>query len=249
MTRARALKQVIRARAARTGERYTTARRHILRELDQRTTQPQPDKPKGLSPQATATKPTMSDAAFVKKTGHDLAYWFAVLDRFGAVEKGHTAAVRHLYDDHNVAGWYGQSIVVSYERARGVRVANQRCDGAFEVSASKTVTATAKQLARALTDARNRERWIGDAPPQLAEALVKGLADKKAKGVVVRPDGLVRFRYKWNDTTVQFYMSPKPGGKYIVSVQHMKLPNADAVDTYRDQWKTALTALAGHFTA
>ena len=36
MTRARALKQVIRARAAKTGERYTTARRHILRELNQK---------------------------------------------------------------------------------------------------------------------------------------------------------------------------------------------------------------------
>src|SRR5918995_5740301 len=35
MTRARALKQVIRARSAKTGERYTTARRHILRELNQ----------------------------------------------------------------------------------------------------------------------------------------------------------------------------------------------------------------------
>ena len=34
MTRARALKQVIRARAAKTGERYTTARRHILKELN-----------------------------------------------------------------------------------------------------------------------------------------------------------------------------------------------------------------------
>ena len=31
MTRARALKQAIRARAAKTGERYTTARRHVLK--------------------------------------------------------------------------------------------------------------------------------------------------------------------------------------------------------------------------
>ena len=31
MTRARALKQAIRTRAAKTGERYTTARRHLLK--------------------------------------------------------------------------------------------------------------------------------------------------------------------------------------------------------------------------
>src|SRR5687768_16974947 len=33
MTRARALKTAIRARVAKTGERYTTARRHVLRDL------------------------------------------------------------------------------------------------------------------------------------------------------------------------------------------------------------------------
>ena len=237
MTRARALKQVIRARAAKTGERYTSARRHVLRELNQ------------TAAVVKAAKPTMSDASFVKKTGHGLAHWFAVLDTFGAVEKGHTAAARHLYEDHKVDGWYAQGITVSYERARGVRAANQRCDGAFEVSASKTVTASTKQLVKAFKDARERQGWIGEADPKLAEALVKGLADKKSKGVVVRPDGLVRFRYKWNDTTVQFYMAPKPGGKFIVSVQHMKLANSDAVETYRSQWKTALAALANHFTA
>jgi hypothetical protein len=240
MTRARALKQVIRARAAKTGERYTTARRHVLRELN----------PKAQTKPAPKTaKPTMSDASFVKKTGHDLAYWFAVLDKFGAVEKGHTAAARHLYEDHKVDGWYAQGITVSYERARGVRAANQRCDGAFEVSASKTIAASTKQLVKAFKDPGEREQWIGEANPKLAEALVKGLTDKKSKGMVVRPDGLVRYRYKWDDTTVQFYMAPKAGGKFIVTVQHMKLPNGDSVDMYRSQWKTALAALASHFNA
>jgi hypothetical protein len=253
MTRARALKQTIRARAAKTGERYTTARRHVLRELNQKSV----DGPDGPSPQRAmphrgiekAVKPTMSDASFMKKTGHDLAYWFDVLDKFGAVDKGHTAAARHLYQDHKVDGWYAQGITVSYERARGVRKLNQRCDGAFEVSASKVIAATTKQLVKAFKDAREREQWIGDVNPQLAHALVKGLADKKSKGIIVRPDGLVRFRYKWDDTTVQLYMAPKPGGKFIVTVQHMKLPDSRAVETYRAQWRTALSALASHFTA
>ncbi len=243
MTRARALKQVIRARAAKTGERYTTARRHILRELNQ----------KNIGAQgaqgAQRAKPTMSDASFVKKTGHNLLHWFAVLDKFGAVAKGHTAAARHLYEDHKVDGWYAQGITVSYERARGVRAMNQRCDGAFEVSASKVVTASSKQLVKAFRDARERERWIGDADPKIAAALAKGLADKKSSGVVVRPDGLVRFRYKWDDTTVQFYLAPKAGGKFIVTVTHMKLANADAVETYRSQWRTVLAALAEYFRA
>jgi hypothetical protein len=241
MTRARALKQVIRARAAKTGERYTTARRHVLGELNQQA-------PVARVAPAPA-KPTMSDASFLKKTGHDLAHWFAVLDKFGAVQKGHTAAARHLYDDHKVDGWYAQGITVSYERARGVRKLNQRCDGAFEVSASKVIAATTKQLVKAFNDARERDKWIGEVDPTLADALVTGVADKKSKGFVVRPDGLVRFRYKWDGTTVQFYLAPKPGGKFIVTVQHMKLPDSAAVETCRAQWRTALSALANHFTA
>ncbi len=140
MTRARALKQVIRARAAKTGERYTTARRHVLRELNHTSQGAQ-----GAQGAAKKTKSVMSDAAFLKKTGYGPDHWFAVLDRFGAVEKGHTASARHLYKDHGVDGWYAQGITVSYERERGVRAVNQRYDGAFEVSVSKTVVAITVQ--------------------------------------------------------------------------------------------------------
>jgi hypothetical protein len=245
MTRARALKQTIRARAAKTGERYTTARRHILRELNQKT---QPAAAKAVALR-TKAKPTMSDASFVKKTGHDLDYWFAVLDKFGAVEKGHTAAARHLYEDHKVDGWYAQGITVSYERARGVRVANQRCDGAFEVSVSKTVTASSAQLVKAFTDARRRNDWTSEADPKLAGALAKGLTDKKSKGWVIRPDGLARFRYRWDDSIVQLYAYPKPGGKMALTVQHTKLADGNAVERYRSQWKTAFGLLADSLNA
>jgi hypothetical protein len=255
MTRARALKQTIRARAAKTGERYTTARRHVLRELNQ-----SPATAKAVALQMSAlqtsaakpskktTKGAISDASVLKKTGHDLAHWFAVLDKFGAVEKGHTASARHLYETHGVDGWYAQGITVSYERERGVRGVNQRCDGAWEVSVSKTITATTAQLVKAFTETRKRNDWIGEADPKLASAMAQGVADKKSKGFVVRPDGLARFRYRWDGTIVQLYAYPKPGGKMALTVQHTKLADGDAVERYRGQWKTAFNLLAGYFT-
>ncbi len=257
MTRARALKQVIRDRAAKTGERYTTARRHILRELNSKPVavkeesasaraQPGQLRRDRLSPGASA-RGGLSDAASIKKTGHDLAHWFAVLDRFGAVDKGHTASARHLYEAHDVDGWYAQGITVAYERERGVRGMNQRCDGAFEVSASKVMNATTKQVVKAFSDARTRNKWINEAEHSLADALAKGVANKKSKGFVVRPDGQARFRYKWNDTTVQLYMIPKSKEKISVVVQHTRLPSGDSVEVYRGQWKTALGLLADHF--
>lgn len=252
MTRARALKHVIRARAAKTGERYTTARRHILRELNE--TRPAPAKAvsRETSMQTAGSKTTrgaLSDASSLKRTGHDLAHWYAVLDKFGAVEKGHTAAARHLHQAHGVDGWYSQGITVAYERERGVRGVNQRCDGAWEVSVSKTVTAKTAELVKAFTDVRKRSSWISEAEPALSSAMSKGLADKKSKGWVVRPDGMARFRYKWDDTIVQLYAYPKPGGKIALTVQHTGLTSGDAVDNYRRQWKTALGLLAGYFAA
>src|SRR5262245_37661328 len=100
MTRSRALKQAIRARAAKTGERYTTARRHVLRELNP----PKQDPPAVAAKPATletkvSTKGGLSDAKSIEKTGHNLAHWFDILDRFGAIEKGHTSATTHLYDE------------------------------------------------------------------------------------------------------------------------------------------------------
>ena len=252
MTRARALKHTIRARAAKTGERYTTARRHILRELNQSKSQGAqgPNGAQGArSVKAKTTKGAISDASVLKKTGKDLAHWFAVLDRFGAVEKGHTASARHLFETHGVDGWYAQGITVSYERERGIRGVNQRCDGAWEVSVSKTITASPAQLVKALSDPRKRNEWIAEADPKLAAAMAESFADKKSKGFVVRPDGQGRFHYKWDGTTVQLYAIPKLNGKISIVVQHTKLPNGEAVEKYRGLWKTAFGLLADHFSA
>jgi hypothetical protein len=246
MTRARALKQLIRARAAKTGERYTTARRFVLL---QRHTEKGPAVEAQPATKPVTTKGAISDAAVIRKTGRDLAYWYDVLDRLGAVEKGHTAAARHLYEAHGVPGWYTQGITVSYERARGVRAVNQRCDGDFEVSASKVMTTDAKTFVQAFTDARLRARWTKGLDAGLAKALSAGLSDKKSKGFVIRPDGMARFRYKWDGTTVQLYAYPKTGGKLNVTVQHTGLPSGDAVEPYRKNWRAALAALAARFTA
>jgi uncharacterized protein YndB with AHSA1/START domain len=241
MTRARALKQIIRERAAKTGERYTTARRHVLAAVAPRPVAPAP--PVRPVPPAP-TKGSVSDAKAIEKTGHGLDHWFAVLDRFNAVAKGHTAAARHLFDDHNVPGWYAQGITVAYERARGVRALNQRCDGEFEVSVSKVIAAGTAKVIKAFTDTRVRKRWIGNVDATLAEALTAAVTSKASKGFVLRADGQARFRYKWDGSIVQFYLYPKPGGKVSLVVQHTKLAGADAVAEHRAQWKTAFAALA-----
>jgi len=247
MTRAAALKKVIRARAAKTGERYTTARRHVLNELQQRSAPSATITPTIESrPAPGPSRGSVSEATSREKTGHGLTHWFDVLDRFGAVEKGHTAAARHLHDAHHVPGWYAQGITVAYERARGVRALNQRGDGEYEVSISKVVAvATAADVIKAFSKARRR-RWTKEVDPNLSRALTAALDGPASKGFIVRADGQGRCRYKWDGTTVQFYLLPKTGGKLSVVVTNTKLPGAAILEQRRTQWRTALNALAEH---
>ncbi len=247
MTRARALKQVIRARAAKTGERYTTARRHVLKDLQERTVPAAARLRSTTAPRAAAagsSKGSVSDAKSLEKTGHGLDHWFDVLDRFGAVDKGHTAAARHLHDAHHVDGWYAQGITVAYERARGVRALNQRCDGEYRVSVSKVVAAETTDVIKAFTETRRRRRWVEGVDARLASALSAGLDSPTSRGFVVTADGQGRFRYKWDDTTVQLYLLPKPGGKVSVVVTNTKLPGAAMVEERRGQWRGALRSVA-----
>lgn len=246
MTRARALKQIIRARAAKTGERYTTARRHIL--ADMTIERPPAPKPVSLSNAERhtprTTKGTVSEARVRQVTGRGLDHWFEVLDRFGAVEKGHTAAARHLAEDHTIPGWYAQGITVSYERVRGVRAVNQRCDGEYEVSVSKVLAAATNDVARVLSDRALRRRWTKSVDPQLARALAESLDSPASKGVVVRADGQGRYRYRWDGTVVQLYLYPKAGARISVVVTNSKLANSAMVEARRAQWREALAALS-----
>ena len=244
MTRARALKQAIRTRAARTGERYTTARRHVLAGLTAQFPAPTdtPAAPPASPPRAKRSS-TISETKLAERTGHGFDHWFGVLDRFDAVKQGHTAAARHLHDAHGVDGWYAQGITVAYERARGVRAMNQRCDGAFEVSVSKVITGDVPSIIRRMTNRRLRSR-LTSSEPGLVPALGAALDAPASKGFVVRPDGLGRFRYKWDRTTVQMYLTPKPGGKVSVVVTNMQLASSDMVEERRQAWRELLGSLA-----
>ena len=246
MTRAHALKQVIRARAAKTGERYTTARRHVLSTL--KAAVPATRGP-AVAP-ATKVKGGLSEKTSLKITGHGLEHWFNVLDRFGAVEKGHTAAARHLADDHQIDGWYAQGITVAFERARGVRAVNQRCDGKYDGSVSKVVSAAnAAEVIALFTDKRPRRRWTSGLDELLVDGIATAIDGPKAKGWVVRPDGQARWRYKWGETTVQCNLYPKAGGKVSMVVTNMNLSGPDSVEQRRAMWKAALSALATHLGA
>jgi hypothetical protein len=143
VTEDKARKRAIRARMSKTGERYTAARRHVVK----------PSAP------PTVNDPGMSDEAIRRGTGRGWAEWFEILDAWGGTRRAHVEIARYVHDEHGVPGWWSQSVAVGYERARGMRAAHQRPDG-YQVSVSKTFPVGVDALFGAFTEPGQRARWL-----------------------------------------------------------------------------------------
>jgi hypothetical protein len=84
MTERKTFKRRVRARMAETGERYTTARRHVA------APEPEPVMP-------------VPDEAVARETGRTWAEWLAILDAWGAAERSHTEIARYVHGEHGPA--------------------------------------------------------------------------------------------------------------------------------------------------
>ncbi len=96
----------------------------------------------------TKIKNTMTDAAIKARTGKDWGDWFAALDKAGAAGLDHRGIAKLAREEMGAGDWYGQMVAVSYERARGIRAMNQKCDGEFSVSVTRVMEVSAVQALR-----------------------------------------------------------------------------------------------------
>jgi hypothetical protein len=144
MTTQKALKKDIRERMAKTGERYTAARRNV--------------RAKAGDDWVTHDL-GVSDEKVKEATGCDWKTWIYVLDRWGAREASHREIARYVEESYNVSGWWAQTVTIGYERARGMRDVHQRTTG-FAVSVTKTLPIEAGRLRPLLADGRKRSRWL-----------------------------------------------------------------------------------------
>jgi len=144
MTRDKAQKRATRARMAKTGERYTAARRHVVKPWDE----------------VRIEHLGQTDASLRANTGKGWREWLRILDAWGARERKHGDVVNHLLDEYGVPGWWAQSITVGYERSRGLRAKHQTLSGSFQVSTSKTFPIGVGKLFKAFAEARQRNRWL-----------------------------------------------------------------------------------------
>jgi hypothetical protein len=207
MTTQKSFKRLVRARMEKTGESYTAARASLLAAGEPKTTE--------------GPTLTMSDDAIRRRTGRGWEEWFDLLDEWGATDRSHTDAARWLVEEQGSGGWNAQSIVVSYERARGLRAVGEHADG-FTVTASKTVAVPVDRLYEAFVDERLRRRW-------LPESELRERTATKPKGA----------RFDWGDdgTRVVVGFEAKGEDKSTASLAHEKLPDAEEAERMKAFWR------------
>ncbi len=171
-------------------------------------------------------KPTMTDAAIKAKTGKDWEAWFKALDKAGAAKKDHKAIAALIAGKMGAGDWFGQMIAVSYERARGIRAMNQKCDGEFSVSVSKVMPVPLPRLFKAATAGG----WFPKSGFQETSKT---------------PDKYWRGRWKSGQITFAFYA--KGADKAQITVDSGKLANEEAVEKERALWKNAVAKLEASF--
>lgn len=225
MTQHRSFKLLVRARMARTGESYTTARAQLLAQRVHRAEgTPPPETP----PPALAPLPT-SDATLRERTGRGWEEWFDLLDDAGMHGRPHREVSRYLAQLQGVdpLAWTAQVVVKGYERARGGQQVGRHDDG-FSVHVSRTVAVPASDALRIISDEAARDRWL----PDLALVARRSASARQLHLDV--PDGGGR---------VHLAVDPKGDGRCTVSVEHARLADAAAADEARAAWRTRLDAL------
>ena len=218
MTKEKSFKRRVRDRMSKTGESYTSARSKVAQKRD---------RVRSARAKLAVADERPSDAKVKEATGKDWEGWFSILDQWGAHSKKHPEMVRFLIDEHGVPGWWAQTVTVTYERARGMRLKHQGASG-FSVGASKTIAVPIDVLTDAVLDARTRRKWLTD-----------GTMSRRPS----RADRTARFDWEGGSTRVVFYFTEKGPAKSMVAMAHESLPDADEAETKKVFWRERLRDL------
>lgn len=220
-------KRLVRGRMRKTGEAYTTARAHLLKQKPRPTVSPSPP------PTDYAKIAGRSDAILKERTGCTWERWVKALDRSKAYTWPHRQIAKHVQERYKVPGWWAQTVTVGYERIKGLRAVGQRRDGSFEANKSRTFAVPLARLYGAFEDPRVRARWLPN-----VDLTVRTATREKS------------MRITWPDrTSLEVGFMAKGNGKSQVALQHTKLPAKAAAIQMKEYWAERLADLATVLTS
>jgi hypothetical protein len=216
MTRNETFKRRVRARMAKTGEKYGAARRVLIEQSVPR------------DPRGWVSQPQHSDEVIRSNTGREWNDWRALIEAWPGHDDGHAAVASWLQDEHGVPGWWAQTVTVGWERISGRRLPHQVADGTFTANTSATITVDPAALRELLLDRDGRGTLFPGLEPELRS----------------RPTSK-NVRLGFTDGVVEIAIAPKGDGRSTVTVAHAKLTSPQQVPLWKAYWSDWLAALDG----
>lgn len=224
MTSNESFKRRIRARMARTGERYGAARRALVEQAIQRA---DAARPQDVSRRPWVAEPETSDAAVAAATGRGWDEWVDLVES-GEVDRAeHAAVAAWLAEEHGLDGWWSQTVTVGWERITGRRLPGQRPDGTFTATVSRTVELDGPGLDAALRDASS----LADLFPDLDVELRSRPGTRSVR--LGMPVGVALVT-----------VARRGDGRATVTVNHEKLPDHDRIRAAKEFWSTWIATVA-----
>lgn len=217
MTKHENFKKRVRARMAKTGERYGAARRSLVDDTDDDV---------GDATRHWVNEPEFTDDVIREHTGRGWDEWRDLIESWPGHRDGHTAVAAYITGEYGLNSWWSQAVTVSWERISGRRVVNQRADGTFEASKTRTVRIDHALLRAALYDDEGR----ADLFPGLA-------TEMRSKPTTKVP------RVAFAEGVALFTLTSLDDGRVRVNVSHGKLSSPDVVEHWKAYWAEWLTAL------
>ncbi len=168
----------------------------------------------------------ISDEAVQEATGKTWNEWFTLLEQLDVADLSHKEIARTLHDEHSVSGWWAQTITVEYERSTGRREVGQASDGTYQTAVSRTVAGGLDDVLAS---------W---------KELVAGKSE--FDGVDLSGEPAVTESENWrywrtglaDGSRISVVIGKKDGGKSQLAVNHEKLPDKEAIDRWKQYWRS-----------
>ncbi|MGE3109246.1 MAG: hypothetical protein AB7G11_04510 [Phycisphaerales bacterium] len=151
-----------------------------------------------------------------------------IIDRGGGPQLSH-AQIAQMLSDQGVPDWWSQMVTVGYEQARGRREKHQK-PGGYEISVSRTISASVREAFDAWTSEARRSNWL----PEAFEIRT------------VTPMKYVRGPWADGQTYLNVNFTAKGSAKCQVTAQHAKIRSAAKAETLKKFWTRRLEALKSH---
>jgi hypothetical protein len=163
----------------------------------------------------------LNEASVLKNTGKPLSHWYTILDDWGTNQKAHKEIAHYLKQEQKLPSWWCQMVAVQYERDRGKRKVNQKCDGEFSISKSLTVEVPVAKVYAFWKDPRSRSAWL---EPDTLEITTANY-NKNIRG-------------KWDNgqSRVEIRFYPKGKTKTQAVIDHGKLNGLKDVAKFKKFW-------------